>query len=227
MEETLKKMGIILEKIATKVDELDKRLKMLETKVAQLEMETPPPLPKEEVKGKEEGGVGTTPPGTPSSSTISKPELSPTSSTSKFSSSQFTGSGVGTGTSTPGAGAVSHHATSSPSPLAVGGSSFLGSLLGSFAGMGLFKTLFDKDVSASDVAKESGSEGGEDISSKLDEINSKLDQLSQNIEEEELDPETDLEGILDDIEDFSDEISGEEDWDSGADDWGGDLGGDF
>ncbi|MRJ06618.1 MAG: hypothetical protein C6I01_03775 [Epsilonproteobacteria bacterium] len=226
MEETLKKMGLILEKVALKVDELDKRLKSLEAKVAQLEGNNPPPIPKE--KGEETSAqtqttqshtTQTTQPGTTTGGvSSSQPHLS---------SAQFGANSPQGGV--PGMGATPQQQahSSGPSPLAMGGSSFLGSLLGSFAGMGLFKTLFDNNVSASDVAKESqsGESGDEDISAKLDEINSKLDQLSQEIEEEkELDPETDLEGILDDIEDFGDDLVDNDggDW-GGSDDWGGDF----
>jgi peptidoglycan hydrolase CwlO-like protein len=130
MEESLKKMGIVLEKLVKKVDEIDKRLQRLEEK-----------------------NLG--------------------NSSSKTSTSSF-------------------------------GSSFLGSLTGAMAGMGLYNLLFNNSISAEEFAKEMGVNEDDlnDIDAKLDEITSQLDDMQDKLDE----IENNFDEDLSDFSDFDGEI---------------------
>ena len=130
LENTVKKMAIVLEKLAKKVDELDKRVQKLELK--SLAKEGQQTLPQ-----------------TQQQATYAQP--------------QNTGSSFGTG--------------------------FLSSLLGSFAGMSLFSLLFNRDVSAEDVAKEAGISEDElaQIEERLDSIDEKLAEIEENLDDTGID----------------------------------------
>lgn len=125
LENTVKKMAIVLEKLAKKVDELDKRVQKLELKSLAKEGST----------------------------------TQPQATQAQYAQPQNTGSGFGTG--------------------------FLSSLLGSFAGMSLFSLLFNRDVSAEDVAKEAGISEDElaEIEERLDSIDEKLAEIEENLDE--------------------------------------------
>ncbi|MEO1942064.1 MAG: hypothetical protein ABGW77_04145 [Campylobacterales bacterium] len=240
MDETLKKMGMLLEKIAVKVDELDKRLKSLEGKVNYLEDEVL------RLGGTSAGitpGVTTPSTGTasPFANSSPSPNNQPGAGTQSGTPSQtpppsgIAGAGhfetsTGTQRSFSSAGFSSnpqpHTQSTGPSAAAVGGSSFLGSLLGSFAGMGLFNAIFNRDVSAEDVAKASGSEENEtsdDLSKKLDELSAKIDQLESQVEEQNF--EEDVDEMIDEVAeegfngDFDEGLDGDDDSDFGGDDW--------
>lgn len=129
LENTVKKMAIVLEKLAKKVDELDKRVQKLELKSL--------------AKGE-----------TPTQTTTTQPQ--------SYAQPQNTGSSFGTG--------------------------FLSSLLGSFAGISLFSLLFNKDVSAENLAKEAGISEEElaTIEEKLDNIDEKLAEIEENLDTPEL-----------------------------------------
>jgi peptidoglycan hydrolase CwlO-like protein len=172
LENTLKKMGMVLEKLVQKVDELDKRVAKLEEKLQDKKF---------------------------SSNDLKAQSAQPQSSTAPASNS---GSGFGT--------------------------SFLGSLAGAMAGMGLYNLLFNHNVSAAEFGHEIGLSDNEinsilenemsEIDSKLEEIDSKLEEIDSKIDnvasedimnndyyesyEEGLEENTDFFGGVDDFGDF-------------------------
>ena len=162
LENTLKKMGLVLEKVVKKVDELDKRLAKIEEKIGNDEKK----FSSEDLK--------------------SNPQMNQTAqnSTSKSSLGGF-------------------------------GSSFLGSMAGAMAGMGLYNLLFNHSVTPEEFGKEIGmdeSEINEALESSLDEIDSKLDEIDSKIEEldaklDELDNEDVLSG---DYESFDEGLASED-----------------
>jgi len=169
IENTLKKMGLVLEKLVTKVDEIDKRLAKIEEK--------------SEKKF--------------SSEDLKTPQIEQTSnSTSKSSLGGF-------------------------------GSSFLGSLTGAMAGMGLYNLLFNHSVSPVEMGQTLGMDTDEinnilendlnEINSKLDEIDSKLDELDSRVDEIASNDD-----VMDNeyYESYDEEVS-DNDFDSGFDDFDG------
>ncbi|WP_457564524.1 hypothetical protein [Caminibacter sp.] len=137
IENTLKKMGLVLEKLVQKIDELDKRVAKIEEKVGVDEK--------------------------------------------KFSSADLKTE------------AGQNQKVSTSSPLSGGfGSSFLGSMAGAMAGMGLYNLLFNHSVSPVEMGHTLGMDESEiqnvleedisEIDSKLDEIDSKLDELDEKID---------------------------------------------
>ena len=81
---------------------------------------------------------------------------------------------------------VKSTAPSSSSALAGVGSSFLGSLAGAVAGMGLSHLLFDDKVEPQQMAQQIDGdleEKIEDIEAKLDNIDSELEELTADVEE--------------------------------------------
>jgi len=133
IENTLKKMGLVLEKLVQKVDEIDKRLAKIE--------------------GQSEKKF--------SSQDLKTSQTNP-NSTSGISSGGF-------------------------------GSSFLGSLTGAMAGMGLYNLLFNHNVTPVQMGESLGMDENEindvlqnslsEIDSKLDEIDSKLEELDAKIDD--------------------------------------------
>jgi len=139
IENTLKKMGLVLEKLVQKVDEIDKRVAKIEEKL-----------------GVEEKKF---------TSADLKAQPSQTQTTQQTSSGGLGGFG----------------------------SSFLGSMAGAMAGMGLYNLLFNHSVSPVEMGHTLGMDESEinnileedlsEIDSKLDEIDSKLDELDSKIDE--------------------------------------------
>ena len=165
IENTLKKMGLVLEKVVKKVDELDKRVAKIEEKVGSNEKKF-------------------------SSEDLKAPQTNQ-NSTSKSSLSGF-------------------------------GSSFLGSMAGAMAGMGLYNLLFNNSVSPAEFGHEIGmneTEINEALEANLDEIESKLDELDSKIEE--LDSKMDelSEDVMDSdyYESYEEDLADNE-FDSGFDD---------
>ncbi|WP_029521159.1 hypothetical protein [Persephonella sp. IF05-L8] len=158
IENTLKKMAIVLDKVVKKVDELDKRITKLEMKLLAEE-------------GKKEA---TTQPQQP------QPESRSTAGIGNF------------------------------------GTGFLSSLFGTFAGMSLFNLLFNNNISADEVAQQSGLSEDElsEIDHKLDELSQEISQIDEKLDEidQSIDEITDN-GIEPDITDF-----GFDDFDTGFDD---------
>jgi len=131
IENTLKKMGLVLEKVVQKVDEIDKRVAKIEEKLGENEKKF-------------------------SSEDLKAPQTTQNqNSTSKSSLGGF-------------------------------GSSFLGSMAGAMAGMGLYNMLFNHSVTPAEFGHELGmnnTEIDEVLESNLDEIDSKLDELDAKIDE--------------------------------------------
>jgi len=155
LEDTVKKMGIVLEKVVQKIDELDKRVTKLEQQMLA-------------EKGKEIKEQQSNQPQT-------QQNVTPTTH------SGFGGSGFGTG--------------------------FLSSMLGSFAGMSLFNLLFNHNVSAHELAQQTGVDDAdlteidqklEEIDQKIDELDEKIENIDQDLENAEFTDETLGEGIVDD-----------------------------
>jgi phage shock protein A len=146
LENTVKKMAIILEKLAKKVDELEKRVQKLELKT----------LAKNDSSNQ--------------SYPVPQSNQQPQSSTSSFSTG------------------------------------FLSSLLGSFAGMSLFSLLFNNNISAQDVAKETGISEDElsQIEEKLESIDEKLASIEENLDEDFLENNILLEDIYEDVDEDMD-----------------------
>ena len=129
IENTLKKMGMLIEKLALKIDELDKRVAKLEEK--------------------------------------------------KFSSNDFKSN--------------SEKTQASNSNTSAFGSSFLGSLTGAFAGMGLYNLLFNHNVTPKDFGENIGLDNNQinevlqnnisEIDTKLEEIDAKLKEIDSKIDE--------------------------------------------
>ena len=170
IENTLKKMGLLLERLVQKVDELDKRVTKL---------------------------VG--------------------NSEKKFTSEELR---VKPGQQTN---------STSNSSLGGFGSSFLGSLTGAMAGMGLYNLLFNHNVSPFHLGESLGMKANEinevlendlsEIDSKLDEIDSKLEELDAKIDDVSS-------GLDEDVmsseyfESYEEEIA-DNDFESGFDDFEG------
>lgn len=160
LDATLQKMGLILEKVVQKIDELD-------TRVAKLE---------EKVEGKK----------------LPLPTQSPLQP-------------------------LSQNQTKSPSTSSTNWSqSFLGSLAGAMAGMGLYNLLFNHDITPMQLQNQLHTdthgldESLEEIEEKLDVLDDKLDTLDDKIDLLEADTpgQNDFEG-LEDV-----------DFDDGFDDFG-------
>ena len=83
-------------------------------------------------------------------------------------------------------------------------SGFLGSLLGTFAGMSLFNILLDDKIIPEDVARETGISEAEisHIEEKLEEISEKVENIEEKIENEEIAMEDDLPEVEPDMEYF-------------------------
>jgi len=169
IENTLRKMGLVLEKLAQKVDEIDKR-------VSKLEENREKKFTSEDLKAKTQQ----------------------TNSTSNNLSSGF-------------------------------GNSFLGSLTGAFAGMGLYNLLFNHNVSPVQMGEGLGmnnNEINEVLENNLNEIDTKLDEIDSKLEE--LDTKTDdfTSGLDEDamsseyFESYEDEVA-DNDFESGFDDFEG------
>jgi len=169
IENTLKKMGMVLEKLVQKVDDLDKRVAKLEEKLGEEEKK----FTSQDLKA--------------------TPQTTPTPSTSKSSLGGF-------------------------------GSSFLGSMAGAMAGMGLYNLLFNHSVTPEEFGRDIGMDDNEiqevlnenfdEIDSKLEEIDSKLEELDSKINE------MDSEDVMnsDYFESYEEESN---DFDSGFDDFDG------
>ena len=180
IENTLKKMGLVLEKLVQKVDELDKRVSVLESNTEK-----------------------------------------------KFSSGDFQAQQQKTPT------------TGSTSNASLGGfgSSFLGSLTGAMAGMGLYNLLFNHNVSPVEMGENLGMDEKEidqvlqsdmdEIENKLDEIDAKLDELDDKLSDtnEDIMSNEYYENYEDEVSD-NDFEGGYSDFD-GLDDFGGFDGGDI
>jgi len=163
IENTLKKMGMLIEKLALKVDELDKRVAKLEEK--------------------------------------------------KFSSNDFKSNNEKT-----------QVANSNTSAF---GSSFLGSLTGAFAGMGLYNLLFNHNVTPKDFGENIGLDDNQinevlqndisEIDTKLDEIDAKLEEIDSKIDEASLNQD-----VMDSeyFESYEEEVS-DNDFEGGFDDFEG------
>ncbi len=170
IENTLKKMGLVLEKLVQKVDELDKRVAKIEEKLGDSEKKF--------------------------SSVDLKTNQTPQSQTSSSALGGF-------------------------------GSSFLGSMAGAMAGMGLYNLLFNHSVSPIEMGKELGLSEEEinevlendlnEIDSKLEEIDSKLEELDDKIEELSKDDVMNT----DYFESYEEEEMGDDDFGGGFDDFGG------
>jgi len=173
LENTLKKMGLVLEKLVKKIDELDKRVANLENKDSEKKFSS------EDLKANPQN----------------QPQPQPQASTSKSSLGGF-------------------------------GSSFLGSMAGVMAGMGLYNLLFNHSVSPDEFGKEIGmsdNEINEVLESNLDEIDAKLDELDSKMEEldsklEELADEKDI-ANNDYFENYEKEDLADSDFNSGFDDF--------
>jgi len=169
IENTLKKMGMVLEKLVQKVDDIDKRVAKLEEKLGEEEKK----FTSQDLKA--------------------TPQTTPTPSTSKSSLGGF-------------------------------GSSFLGSMAGAMAGMGLYNLLFNHSVTPEEFGRDIGMDDNEiqevlnenfdEIDSKLEEIDSKLEELDSKINE------MDSEDVMnsDYFESYEEESN---DFDSGFDDFDG------
>ena len=172
IENTLKKMGLLLEKVVAKVDELDKRVAKIEEKLGENEKK----FSSEDLKA------------TPQPQTQ-------TNSTSKSSLGGF-------------------------------GSSFLGSMAGAVAGMGLYNLLFNHSVTPAEFGHEMGmndTEINEMLESNFDEIDSKLNELDSKIDElDEKINSLENEDVMnsDYFENYDEDIP-DNDFDSGFDDFGG------
>ena len=168
IENTLKKMGLVLEKLVQKVDELDKRVAKIE----------------EKIEGK------------------------------KFSSQDLKATPQAT---------QNQQSSASSSSLGGFGSSFLGSMAGAMAGMGLYNLLFNHSVTPAEFGHELGMNDEEinaaldqdldEIESKLDEIDEKISKLSEEIEDEDVMNSDYYESYEEDVSDS--------DFDSGFDDFEG------
>ena len=172
IENTLKKMGLVLDKLVQKVDEIDKRVAKLEEKLGENEK--------------------------------------------KFSSEDLKATPQ---TQTP-------QSSASSSSLGGFGSSFLGSMAGAMAGMGLYNLLFNHSVTPAEFGHELGmndEEINEALESSLEEIDSKLDEIDSKIEEldSKLDELQNEDVMNSDYFESYEEDLGDNDFDSGFDDFGG------
>ena len=170
IDATLKKIGMVLEKMVQKINEIDARV----TKLEQKALPEAKSLPKVEAH--------------PSPANVSK-----TPTISQQSSGGF-------------------------------GHSFLGSLAGAMAGMGLYNLLFDHNVSASDFGHQLGidsddamlQENLENIDEKLQELDEKIDTLDDKLDTVAQDTED-----FDSLQDFDNFDSANDESDFDFDDFGG------
>jgi peptidoglycan hydrolase CwlO-like protein len=171
IENTLKKMGIVLEKLAQKIDELDKRVAKIEEKLGDGEKK----FSSEDLKVNPQ---------------IQQPQTRPSSSSS----------------------------------LGGFGSSFLGSLTGAMAGMGLYHLLFDHSVTPESLGQSLGMNENEIDNVELDNIDEKLDEFDTKLDEieEKLDTNEASDDVMDNdyYENYEGE-TGDNDFDSGFDDFDG------
>jgi peptidoglycan hydrolase CwlO-like protein len=168
IENTLKKMGIVLEKLAEKIDELDKRVAKIEEKVGVTEK--------------------------------------------KFSSQDLKGQ------------PQTQTKASSSSLLGGFGSSFLGSLTGAMAGMGLYHLLFDHSVTPESLGQSLGMNENEIDNVELDNIDEKLDEIDTKLDEidQKLNDNLDNDDVMDnDYYESYEEESDDNDFDGGFDDFNG------
>ena len=167
IENTLKKMGMVLEKVVQKVDELDKRVSKIEEKLGE----------------------------------------------KKFSSEDFK--------------AAQPQNLSSKTSTGGFGSSFLGSMAGAMAGMGLYNLLFNHSVTPVEFGENLGMNQNEinevlennfnEIDSKLDELDNKIDELDNKIDELE-----NSEDVMNsDYFESYEENDTDDDFGGGFDDFGG------
>jgi predicted nucleic acid-binding Zn-ribbon protein len=172
IENTLKKMGIVLEKLAEKIDELDKRVAKIEEKLGDGEK--------------------------------------------KFSSQDFKAN--------PQMQQPQTQKASSNSSLGGFGSSFLGSLTGAMAGMGLYHLLFDHSVTPESLGQSLGMNESEIDNVELDNIDEKLDEIDSKLDEidEKLDKNMASDDVMDnDYYESYEEDTGDTDFGSGFDDFEG------
>ncbi|GAX86734.1 conserved hypothetical protein [Lebetimonas natsushimae] len=172
IENTLKKMGIVLEKLAEKMDELDKRVSRIEEKLG-------------------EGGK-------------------------KFSSQDLKAN--------PQPQMQQNQKVSSNSSLGGFGSSFLGSLTGVMAGMGLYHLLFDHSVTPESLGESLGMNENEIDNVDLDEIDEKLNEIDTKLDEidEKLNDNLANDDVMDnDYFESYEEEAGDTDFESGFDDFDG------
>jgi peptidoglycan hydrolase CwlO-like protein len=174
IENTLKKMGIVLEKLASKIDELDKRVARIEEKLGEGEKK----FSSQDLKAN------------PQMQQPQTAQMKPSSSSS----------------------------------LGGFGSSFLGSLTGAMAGMGLYHLLFDHSVTPESLGQSLGMNENEidnveldNIDEKLDEIDSKLDEIDEKLDENL----TDNDVMGNDYYESYEEDTGDTDFGSGFDDFDG------
>ena len=168
IENTLKKMGIVLERVVNKLDELDKRISQIEKKIENNEK--------------------------------------------TFSSKDF-----------------KTDAQTEQNPISnkgVLGNNFLGSMLGTMAGMGLYNLLFNHSITPVEFGESLGMNQNEinevlendfdEIDTKLDDIDNKIDELDEKIDQLE------QENIMnnDYFENYEEDI-GDSDFESGFDDFDG------
>ena len=168
IENTLKKMGIVLERVVNKLDELDKRISQIERKIENNEK--------------------------------------------TFSSKDFK-TDVQTG-------------QNPISNKGVFGNNFLGSMLGTMAGMGLYNLLFNHSITPVEFGESLGMNQKEindvlendfdEIDTKLDDIDNKIDELDEKIDKME------NENIMnnDYFENYEEDI-GDSDFESGFNDFDG------
>jgi peptidoglycan hydrolase CwlO-like protein len=171
IENTLKKMGIILEKLAQKIDELDKRVAKIEEKLGNGEKK----FSSQDLKAAPQ---------------MQQPQTSHSSSSS----------------------------------LGGFGSSFLGSLTGAMAGMGLYHLLFDHSVTPESLGESLGMNENEIDNVDLDNIDEKLEEIDNKLDEieEKLDSDVADNDVMDnDYYESYEEETGDSDFDSGFDDFDG------
>jgi tetrahydromethanopterin S-methyltransferase subunit G len=167
IENTLKKMGIVLEKLAQKVDEIDKRLSKIEEKLGDGEKK----FSSEDLKTNQQ---------------MQQSQMKPSSSSS----------------------------------LGGFGSSFLGSLTGAMAGMGLYHLLFDHSVTPESLGENLGMNASEIDSVDLDNIDEKLNEIDSKLDE--IDEKLSSNDVMDnDYFESYEENTGDTDFESGFDDFDG------
>jgi len=165
IENTLKKMGLIIEKLVKKVDELDKKINELEKKESK-----------------------------------------------KFSSEDLKSN------------QSNLNSVSQSSSVSNLGSSFLGSMAGAMAGMGLYNLLFNNHVSPTEFGQNLGmneKEISEMLESDFNEIESKLEEIDAKLKEldNKLDENTTEDVMANDYFESYEEELGDNDFDSGFDDF--------
>jgi len=174
IENTLKKMGLVIEKLAQKIDEMDKRLEKIEKNAGEGEKK----FSSQDLKMNPQ---------------MQQPQTNQANSTSKSSLGGF-------------------------------GSSFLGSMAGAMAGMGLYNMLFNNSVTPAEFGHELGMNEEEineaiennfdDIDERLSEIDSKLDDIDSK-----LNTTNDGEVMNSDYYENYEEDESDSDFESGFDDF--------